>query len=251
MKVNQVICERLTKDEMQEGGRLLGILRNGTLIFGNEEVLPILMDFCIHEVRRRGRTAVEAHFDEMPYPDGSDEALFLRSLKESYYSLFAVQATEPGVGLQIRDVVRGHDLKLVDVGLSQTASRGLVIATRLINLDGMHATSGAAIPMGAHSGPDLSERISALAEIARPLLGNPESAEKRSAAIAGLIAMCLREGRADHIDYREPGAPISPPASWRHDRVVAENSSSERVGRNAPCPCGSGKKFKHCHGGSH
>jgi preprotein translocase subunit SecA len=21
-----------------------------------------------------------------------------------------------------------------------------------------------------------------------------------------------------------------------------------RVGRNAPCPCGSGKKFKHCHG---
>jgi preprotein translocase subunit SecA len=22
----------------------------------------------------------------------------------------------------------------------------------------------------------------------------------------------------------------------------------ERVGRNQPCPCGSGKKYKHCHG---
>ncbi|MEO7938530.1 MAG: SEC-C metal-binding domain-containing protein [Burkholderiaceae bacterium] len=22
-----------------------------------------------------------------------------------------------------------------------------------------------------------------------------------------------------------------------------------KVGRNEPCPCGSGKKFKHCHGG--
>jgi preprotein translocase subunit SecA len=22
----------------------------------------------------------------------------------------------------------------------------------------------------------------------------------------------------------------------------------ERTSRNAPCPCGSGKKFKHCHG---
>ncbi|MDE2706113.1 MAG: SEC-C metal-binding domain-containing protein, partial [Gemmatimonadota bacterium] len=21
-----------------------------------------------------------------------------------------------------------------------------------------------------------------------------------------------------------------------------------KVGRNAPCPCGSGKKYKHCHG---
>jgi preprotein translocase subunit SecA len=23
---------------------------------------------------------------------------------------------------------------------------------------------------------------------------------------------------------------------------------SDKVPRNAPCPCGSGKKFKHCHG---
>lgn len=26
--------------------------------------------------------------------------------------------------------------------------------------------------------------------------------------------------------------------------------ASERISRNAPCPCGSGKKFKHCHGAS-
>ena len=24
--------------------------------------------------------------------------------------------------------------------------------------------------------------------------------------------------------------------------------STNKVGRNDPCPCGSGKKFKHCHG---
>ncbi|MET0498147.1 MAG: SEC-C metal-binding domain-containing protein [Steroidobacteraceae bacterium] len=23
---------------------------------------------------------------------------------------------------------------------------------------------------------------------------------------------------------------------------------SKKVGRNEPCPCGSGKKYKHCHG---
>jgi uncharacterized protein YecA (UPF0149 family) len=28
-------------------------------------------------------------------------------------------------------------------------------------------------------------------------------------------------------------------------RVVAE---ADRVGRNDPCPCGSGKKYKKCHG---
>jgi hypothetical protein len=30
--------------------------------------------------------------------------------------------------------------------------------------------------------------------------------------------------------------------------LVETDGSSRRVGRNDPCPCGSGKKFKHCHG---
>ena len=29
---------------------------------------------------------------------------------------------------------------------------------------------------------------------------------------------------------------------------VIENKSEKKVGRNEKCPCGSGKKFKHCHG---
>jgi len=29
---------------------------------------------------------------------------------------------------------------------------------------------------------------------------------------------------------------------------VNDPSSWGKVARNAPCPCGSGKKFKHCHG---
>jgi preprotein translocase subunit SecA len=30
--------------------------------------------------------------------------------------------------------------------------------------------------------------------------------------------------------------------------LTALPAGFERTGRNAPCPCGSGKKFKHCHG---
>jgi preprotein translocase subunit SecA len=29
---------------------------------------------------------------------------------------------------------------------------------------------------------------------------------------------------------------------------VAVADAVPRVGRNDPCPCGSGKKYKHCHG---
>jgi preprotein translocase subunit SecA len=30
--------------------------------------------------------------------------------------------------------------------------------------------------------------------------------------------------------------------------IISENKSEKKVGRNEKCPCGSGKKFKHCHG---
>ena len=29
---------------------------------------------------------------------------------------------------------------------------------------------------------------------------------------------------------------------------AAYGEESQRIGRNDPCPCGSGKKYKHCHG---
>jgi preprotein translocase subunit SecA len=36
----------------------------------------------------------------------------------------------------------------------------------------------------------------------------------------------------------------------RVDRKIETiiKSAEERVGRNDACPCGSGKKYKHCHG---
>ena len=35
----------------------------------------------------------------------------------------------------------------------------------------------------------------------------------------------------------------------RQPRAAAEaGAAGEKVGRNAPCPCGSGKKYKRCHG---
>jgi preprotein translocase subunit SecA len=37
-------------------------------------------------------------------------------------------------------------------------------------------------------------------------------------------------------------------ADGADDSAVRETARSDKVGRNAPCPCGSGKKYKKCHG---
>ena len=56
-------------------------------------------------------------------------------------------------------------------------------------------------------------------------------------------AMEERAERISHVRYTHPNEDGS--VSEEGDVAVAE---VPRVGRNDPCPCGSGKKYKHCHG---
>ena len=54
------------------------------------------------------------------------------------------------------------------------------------------------------------------------------------------------------LTERTPRAPVSPMAQQNMGSTGNSNpkasSGSKKVGRNDPCPCGSGKKYKHCHG---
>ncbi|RDI61842.1 preprotein translocase subunit SecA [Microvirga subterranea] len=51
-------------------------------------------------------------------------------------------------------------------------------------------------------------------------------------------------GAGSSLGFAAAAAPTSPVEA----RDPNDPSSWGRVGRNEPCPCGSGKKFKHCHG---
>ena len=45
-----------------------------------------------------------------------------------------------------------------------------------------------------------------------------------------------------------PGAGTPPPPPEPADVATPFVRANRKVGRNEPCPCGSGKKYKHCHG---
>jgi preprotein translocase subunit SecA len=65
-----------------------------------------------------------------------------------------------------------------------------------------------------------------------PLTGNDDTYD-RDAASMGLVTT-----RLPPLQMAQPDMPVlGDPAEWEN-----------RVSRNAPCPCGSGRKYKHCHG---
>jgi len=67
---------------------------------------------------------------------------------------------------------------------------------------------------------------------------NPSTGEDDMAMAEGTVAALARSAGATLARNPAPAPKRNPsdPATWG------------KVGRNEVCPCGSGKKFKHCHG---
>jgi preprotein translocase subunit SecA len=74
----------------------------------------------------------------------------------------------------------------------------------------------------------------------------PATASDDGALPAGLARGLARPQRQGNLSYSAPSDDASGRA--QHSSVQPGDASFAGVGRNAPCPCGSGKKFKMCHG---
>jgi preprotein translocase subunit SecA len=80
-----------------------------------------------------------------------------------------------------------------------------------------------------------------------------EERRRQRAAAAARPRFTLESGPAAAAAAAPPGAPPSPfaprqtgpPQPSKPQTVVRQG---DKVGRNDPCPCGSGKKYKKCHG---
>jgi preprotein translocase subunit SecA len=88
-----------------------------------------------------------------------------------------------------------------------------------------------------------AERQRMIEEYQRAMQEQAEAAAARAAA-----------QMSSETQPAEPGAAAQPAAvAAGQEAAVAERDPAEpeswgKVGRNEPCPCGSGKKYKHCHG---
>jgi hypothetical protein len=229
--LNHKLVQRLSKDILHEGGKKLGILRKGILVFNDEDESSVLMDYCIYDVHRNGRNAVEQYLVDSAPAQESDEMSCLQAMHKAVYSLFIVDTVMRGFGVTVRDVLSNKTHVIVDMGFGSTALPGLVFASRLLFHEGFTMTGGAALPLGVLSE---DERQSFIKMAARGATQD----ETGYFDPAPMIRACLRQGCSSHVQYQEPTGRL---AGGRRT-----SGTSRSVGRNAPCPCGSGKKFKNC-----
>jgi hypothetical protein len=252
MRLNSLLVRRLSPDVLDEGGRKLGILRDGMFVFDNEDQSSVLMDYCIYDVRRKGRNAVEQYLCDSPPEPDSDEMACLRAMQHAIYALAVVLHIEPGVGCHIRNLWTDKTHLLIDIGFSKSARPGTLMATRLLDFGNYVTTSGAALPMGFlddTASDEWQRKIRA---------GVPDD----RADPAPLIRRCLQQGASSHVRYETPHINRRPDVgedaalggtSTKRRRELSKRHASKPAG-NRRCRCGSGKMFKNCcgkHLGSH
>src|SRR5262245_32384741 len=104
--------------------------------------MSVLMDYCLYYPDPVGRNLVTKYLEKSPLPADSDEVIALRAMTQAYYSLFQITDVEKGVGVTVQDLLRDETGFVVDIGFGNTAQRHLILASRIIPIEGFLTTSG-------------------------------------------------------------------------------------------------------------
>jgi hypothetical protein len=185
-------------------------------------------------------------------------------MRGACYSILHVQEVHRGVGVVMRDTCRESEFLLTDLGFSQTAAPGRMLASRYIRVDGITMTTGAPLPILEETCRELLLRADRL-QRAEHLPGSRGSREAKAEFSAMVIRACLKTGASAHMLHQNAASPrqrgvhspfVSQPRLQAPPLPAPMALSSRPLvpagrhppGRNKPCPCGSGRKYKKCCG---
>jgi hypothetical protein len=246
LDLNNKLVERLSRDALNEGAKILGLLRGGVFVFDDENEMSALMDYCIYDIYRNGRNAVDQYLHDCPPDSESEEMVCLRAMQQATYTLIAVQHSVPRVGCQIQNLFTDETQLLADVGFSKSAQPGVLLATRLLDFGDFVTTSGVALPVGILRDDELNQW--------KRKLRSGVNADRYDPA--ELIRACLRQGASSRVRYEELDAPrqsdtgqgISHSGLSIPPRRALEKRHKSKPATNRRCRCGSGKMFKNCCG---
>jgi hypothetical protein len=241
LKVSQKLVKSLLRDDILTAARRLGMVRGkNTVYFNTEDESSVLMDYAIHEIVHDGQNAIDRMLAANSLAEGSAELRFLRSLRTAHYTILEVTQALPGFGVIANDEFRNAIVSLVDVGFSQTANPGAMMAGRVHSPgDGWWMTTGACLPVV----PEAMDRIADGIEAHRDRHG--KEADGRDLALF-VTRACLKAGASQYIEYGEVGESTRRAAT--REPIARPVRAGTKVGRNDACPCGSGKKYKKCCG---
>ncbi len=197
--LNNKLVKQLSRKTLLKGGRALGLLVDNVLCFETEDESCVLMDYCIHDCRDLGRNAIDRYLAR-PRLDANERQL-LEAMQRAWFSLFRVESTVRGVGVEATDMLRASRVFLIDVNLSQCRPDGLMLATRVVHIHQWLMTTGAPLPVDPDDLADIRAALAAWRGVTRLGQGEGLSRQEQAELAATILRVCLRRGASNRVRY--------------------------------------------------
>lgn len=235
-ELNSALMDRC-KPPVKQAAEDLGVLVNDTIVMDIDQ-MPVVTDRAIYSRAEDGRNTVDRFAAEYPPAPGSDAEAVLEAMRQAFFSLFVVRNVVKGVGVHVTDILRDAEHFIADVGFSETAVEGLVLASRVLPFENFIMTTGAALPVEVEVLESVADGLEQAGLSHEQIRNLPRETWTEWEAL--MVHACLHSNGDQRITYQQDVPGIAGPPPIRKE--------SDRVRRNDPCPCGSGKKYKKCCG---
>jgi hypothetical protein len=141
------IMNCMSADAFLHQARRLGLARGKTLILDDMDELNYVHDLAIHTAPAAGRSrAIDRYARSAQLVPGSDEALVLEAMRVARFAILVIERRHGVAGLLAKDLLRGNEVWLVDMGLESSMAEGAMMATRLYTPERFSMAAGVNVP---------------------------------------------------------------------------------------------------------
>ena len=211
-ELSKRLAEAVPKDVFEEVVKRLQMARGREIMQETYDEIVVLMDCAIFDIRRNGENFVQRFLRERPPAEGTDERMILEGMCSARHSLFRVLRVERGSGVLLLDGFREDHVFVWDVGFSQTARRGAMLACRIYSVDEVTMTTGAALPIDREWVDDLGPPLERYED---PVTGDLDLSDPQTASDVAIIITreCVKAGASARIRYADVGeaTDVQPP----------------------------------------
>ncbi|MFZ2447575.1 MAG: hypothetical protein WAW37_14565 [Syntrophobacteraceae bacterium] len=201
--LNGQFASQLSKKSLLECAKKLGLAKSKVMIFDSPDEVDVLMDFCLYNSRKGGKTIIELYAQQTPPLPESDEMQVLQAMLDSHFSVFMVERVYTRRGVLLSSFGQ-EKVFLMDLGLGDTAVSGMSMAGRVLPFPDFHMSAGALLPLYEES---VSKAVFPILEkwlLHHPDIGSTKLSPGLSATFsAEVIRAALRAGALESAKYSD------------------------------------------------
>ena len=242
----RAVCRELNNEIMlttdkyapRRAAEMLGMLQGETIVADLDVASALIPEFVSHGLFSGGENAVQRFRRTHPQTD-PERRMLLDAKSQAIFTLAGVVETYPAEhALVVEDLfLNNQRMLLADRSLSANASPGNVLCLRMYQVDKFWMNTGLGLSLGVNTRyPPLLDYIAA--SDLKNMRTDPDSQDLIHGWYAAMVIKTVLSRHFGGTEFADdmPEENNDPPLE------------SERIERNAPCPCGSGKKYKKCCG---